>query len=417
MTAVVIEGVKRWDPLGTYAQRDVLQEQLEKVKKNTQHEHGDKYGKHWDKQHAEMKSFQTPAVLPSSTKTDDSPIRITVPIWLRKGHQRMYTEFDPEWKEFVKLQNDKKRLDQIKRQVGEAVVHQIGDNGKNKFELALIKFNGRVGIALEVVPQVFTPPIYEVPCFLISPSSLSFGWRPLTAQAGARMERVFRPVVLFDASTAALGTFFSITYAVTKAKIMDKLGWSKVGNAKSTIVLPQIPPESPDQVNASSATNTQSAKPIFPRFPSLENGDAMRKMHSDVVGSMPYSVAIQHATYAFNHVRNARQKLAVSTNVKGVCQVRGHITFFGDRGKFNLEVIAYYLPTDNVFLGAISVKSGWVVQDYRAWEKLKENERKQREQKRIQSKTPNAPTGSTPTKPTSTPSPDDNNDEDDKNNG
>lgn len=289
----------------------------------------------------------------------------------------MYTSDDPEAKDFVRIQSDPKKIEQLKRQVGQWAGSRL-KNPAHDINLRYIGFNGQVGVALSLVPQLHPPPLYEVPALVIFKDGIGLGWKVLRPDLGSRMEAVFRPSVTYAAAKASLNVFFLTSYAILKAKVTGNQ--PMVVNFKPRPTSSTMSAKDIDRDNSmpsmSSLPAGMNAAALQELMKVLHNGANTRERHSDLIKQLPLSTAVQMAAATFRQKQLLGTAQAQQTRARGVLQVRGHIVCMGERGQYQLDVVAFYLPSEDKFLGPLVLSNAYVVKDYNQWQKIEDKQKK-----------------------------------------
>lgn len=303
---------------------------------------------------------------------------ITLPVWIRERKSQLYTSEDPEAKDYVRIQSDPHKVDQLKRQVGQWAGTRL-KNPIHDVNLKYIEFTGQIGLALHLVPQLHPPPLYEVPAVVIFKDGIGLGWKVLRPDLGSRMEAVFRPGVTYAAAKASLNVFFLTSYAIMKAKLTG--GQSVVVNFKSakptsSIVSAKDIDKDNSMPSMANLPSGMSSATMQELMKVLHNGASTRERHSDLIKQLPLSTAVQMATATFRQRQLHGIAHAQQSRARGVLQIRGHIVCFGKRGQYQLDVVAFYLPSEDKFLGPLVLSNAYVVKDYNQWQQLEEQQRK-----------------------------------------
>lgn len=307
---------------------------------------------------------------------------ITLPVWIRERKSPLYTSDDAEAKDYARIQSDSSKVDQIKREVGQWMTTRL-KNPVHEVNLRYIGFNGKIGLALHLVPQLQAPPLYEIPAIVIFKDGIGLGWKVLRPDLGSRMEAVFRPGATYAAAKTSIKVFFLTSYAILKAKITE--GQSVVINIKSA--KPASPALSakdiekdnslPSMANLPAGMNAATMQELIKV---LHNGANTRERHSDLIKQLPLSTAVQLAAATFKQRQLHGIAHAQQHRARGVLQVRGHVVCFGERGTYQLDVVAFYLPAEDKFLGPISLSNAYVVKDYNQWQQI-EHQKQQHNKK------------------------------------
>lgn len=352
------------------------------------------HGDHWKKQHDSLQktSASSASVLTTGDMPPDIISTFTLPIWIREKKCPMYTSSDPEYKDYVRIQSDPKKVDQLKRQVGQWASARL-KNPAHEVNLKYIGFTGKIGVALDLVPQIVPPPLYEVPAIIIFKDGIGLGWKVLRPDLGSQMEAVFRPGVTYAAAKASLNVFFLTSYAIAKAKltgdqhVVVKLSSAKPSNsvmsAKDIERDNTIPPISKLPPGMNTATIQELMKV-------LHNVSNTRERHNDLIKQLPLSTAVQVAAATFKQKQLVGIAHAQQTRTRGVLQIRGTIACFGERGKYQMDVVAFFLPSEDKFLGPLVVSNAYLVKDYSRWQQLEEQKKKKKLESQRQDSDPKA---------------------------
>lgn len=327
---------------------------------------------------------------------------ITLPVWIRAKSTPLYTSDDAEAKDYARIQSDAHKVDQIKRQVGQWMTTRL-KNPIHEVNLRYVGFNGKIGLALHLVPQLHPPPLYEVPAIIIFKDGIGLGWKTLRPDLGSRMEAVFRPGVTYAAAKTSLKVFGLSSYAILKAKI--------TGDQSLVVKMKSVKPASP--VVSAKDIEKDNSLPSMANLPAgmntakmhelikvLHNGASTRERHSDLIKQLPLSTAVQLAAATFKQKQLHGIAHAQQSRARGVLQVRGHVVCFGERGTYQLDVVAFYLPAEDKFLGPLTLNNAYVVKDYNQWEQLEQQQEQQlkkmdrdrREAQRLKLTAPETPT-------------------------
>lgn len=314
---------------------------------------------------------------------------VTLPVWIRERKCPLYQSSDSEYKEYVKLQSDEKRIADLKRQVGNWAISRL-KNPIHQRNLAYIDFKGHVTVVLELVPQLHPPPLYEVPCLVVFRDGLGLGWKVLAPEIGSKMESLMRPGIAYAAAKASFKAFFSTSYAIAKAKFSG-------GDAPKIITFGnhnhKPPTSTPDSIMSKKEIERDNNIPSMSQWPSnpsiqellraVHNGQSFQERHNNLIKNIPFSTAIQIAAATYKHKHLHAMAQDQQRRTRGTVQVRGAIVCLGDRGKYRMDVTAVYLPAEDKFIGPMMLNNAYIVKNYSQWDKLEEAKEKER-QKRIQ---------------------------------
>jgi len=329
------------------------------------------YSEHWGKKHAEIaanKNVRGGGNEEQDLSATDS-IVLKVPLWIRTREQQMYTESDKDWKAFALLQGDKKRVDALKKEIAKAVGKQL-HKAEHLVNLQHIAFKGKVGLALDVVPPIYPPDIYEMPAIFVTPTSITTGWTPLPDTYGPKMARILHPVIFAKAMAAGVQEFVYASYIITKARVSDRIGSTKsestTTNPITGVVEIAKAQTQEEEAKARFLTSRASEKNLTAMFPFLrgEFGEKEgQRQYRDVVKAMTYQTAIEQSVAVFQQRWMSAHLRALQASPQGGLQIRGFIDCFGMRGKYRLEVIAVYLPSDNAFVGKPIITGSYIIAD------------------------------------------------------
>jgi len=319
-------------------------------------------------------------IIQPGARTDGLPpdviSTVTVPIWIRARKGQLYQPDDPEYKDYVRIQSDKKKIAELKKQVADWAVARL-KNPSHEINLNYIGFQGQVTVVLDLVPQLHPPPLYEMPALILFKDGIGIGWKVLRPDLGARMESMMRPGVTYDAAKASIKAFFSTTYAIAKARFFGgnpaiiQIGANKPPN-------PVMSQKELDKDNAIPPMsqwpkNTQAMQELLR---AVHNGQNTRERHTELIKNLPFSVAVQFAAATFRRKQLHGLAHAQQNKARGVIQVRGAIVCMGDRGKYRMDVLAFYLPSEDKFVGTLIVRNAYIVKDYSQWQQIEEEKKK-----------------------------------------
>ena len=292
----------------------------------------------------------------------------------------MYTENDPQWKAIAELQQDRKRFGELKVKIAKDVAAQLRTYD-HQANLAYVQANITVSVYLEIVPPIMTPVAYEVPCILITPSTVALKWRQMSPMASTRTERIFHPVVFAKAFGEGLASFYNTSYLITKARLMDlytrqksiRLQVTLVGQGtRQRLVSMGLERNATEEEMLrfkmpTSQVNEKVGKIMFPFLRGDYGSEGSRKGYRDFVRSMTYKDAIEQATLVFNTRWVTSHLATLQENTPGACIIKGYVDCVGTKGRYRLEVEAFYVPADNVFVGSPRITEQYVVADINAF--------------------------------------------------
>lgn len=213
----------------------------------------------------------------------------------------------------------------------------------------------------------------------IDSSEVKFGWRVLPDSTGSRVERIFHPIIFAEAFAVGVKEFALATFLITRARILDRINETKIVSYKvdhkngspplSTSIIDQQASEE-DKAKLRFPTTRASDRDMKVLLPFLRGQfgeESSRQKYRDLVKSMTYQTAIEHACATFNTAWLSRQFAALQNTPRGACQVRGFVDCIGARGKYRLEVMAIYLPSENAFVGRPVILGAFVIADLPKW--------------------------------------------------
>lgn len=337
---------------------------------------------HWKKAHeAIQKSSPKTAAkssLDASTELGNQPSdvisTITIPVWFRAKKGTLYQPGDEEFREYVRIQSDEKKMIDLKRQVARMATERLA-NPAHQMNLKHIGFQGEVHIALELVPQLFPPPVYEVPAIVLFKDGISYGWKELRPEIGSRLESVMRPSVAYAASKASVKAFFLASWAIAKAKIFGGHVAFGQSHPQGTVMTKKELEQDNDIPSASQwPTDAKAMQELVRAVHSSQN---TRAVHSELLKTIPFSVAIQFAAATFRRRQLIGQAHMQQHRARGVIQVRGSLMCMGETGKYKTTVIAFYLPSEDKFLGPLVIGNAYIIKDFSAVERIHDRKKKQ----------------------------------------
>ena len=208
--------------------------------------------------------------------------------------------------------------------------------------------------------------------------SVDIGWTALPPAGSAKIERMFHPVVFSQAFFAGVKAFSLTTFYITKAKILDQFRgaepskitvsmvqngngkilthlWIEKGLTREQQLITQLP------MNRLPDKQAKLALPFLKGGPAKES--IMKSNYRNMISSTTYSDAIEHASGVFKQTWLDGQMAAVQDTTKGVVVIKGYLDCFGHHGRYRLEVAAFYLPGQDIFVGAPQVTNAFIMPD------------------------------------------------------
>ncbi|KAI1613772.1 hypothetical protein EDD37DRAFT_484051 [Exophiala viscosa] len=323
---------------------------------------------------------QQDAVATGSTIAEQEGIPFMLPIWLRRRRSPLYTADDPDWKAFQKAQQDKKLMSEMRVAIIQLLEKEINKD-KWRPSIQAINAGGKIQTrsSLILVPPLFPPDIYEVPCVFVVPGGLKVGWRRLPQHMGSRLDHIFHPVVFTDAFYVAFQVFCKTSYQITHARLTDRFNSSKSSSADG------VPPAEIGELSQTeekkvsetektlsrlvSQRQSEDDKAIWLPFLHGEYGErpAMRN-YRDLVKSMTYRGAIDEACGMFRAkwiigLSNMQAKTAIRDG----CTIEGTVDLVGVRGVVRLFVLVAYSPESNAITSPLVIVRANIVPHAARW--------------------------------------------------
>lgn len=319
-----------------------------------------------------------PTAMSGTGSGTGSIAQITIPIWFREREREYFKETDPEWQSFLHFQQDQKKVMEVYMKLYKTVARQL-HSPRHAPQLQYINFKHSMGANFELVIPIFKPITYEVPCISVtSDRNLALGWLALPPAGSAKIERMFHPVVFSHAFLAGVKAFSSTTFYITKAKISDQYNGAEpskmsvsmvhMGNRKIVTNLTiQKGLSREQQIVTQLPMNRIPEKHAKLNLPFLRGeaaaGSTMKKNYRDVVSSTTYSDAIEHASLVFKQTWLDKHMAAVQDTTNGVLIIKGFLDCFGEHGTYRLEVAAFYLPSEDAFVGEPQITNAFIMPD------------------------------------------------------
>ncbi|KAK4938177.1 hypothetical protein LTR10_021336 [Elasticomyces elasticus] len=316
-----------------------------------------------------------------SQQQQDEGIPFMLPLWFRRKRAPLYTADDPDWQAFQKVQQDQKVMSDIIRAVMDMVEKEIGTS-RYKQSVRAACPDGRIlaKTKLSLVPSLYPPDIYEVPCVLLKPNGLSVGWRQLPENVGSKMDHIFHPLAFANAFYAGFKVFCKVSYQITYARLTDRFNSSKTSpsddaSMKEKSVLPQT-----EQKKAVTETEKTLSGLVSNRLSEDDKAKWLPFLHGeygersgmrnyrDLVKSMTYRGAIDEACGMFRAKWVTAQKaLQTHANIRNECSIQGSVDLVGTRGVLHLDVFVAYSPANNAIISPLIVHRAYLIPNSRTW--------------------------------------------------
>lgn len=295
---------------------------------------------------------QTPD-LPKATKGGNSnttsapPIWIPIPIWTTLKKAPEYKATDPEWKEFLKLEQDPDRVQKLKDGIARNVATSILDGLAPPVERAW-GFDGKVSCDSGHIDFVFpfSPPnIYERPGLLVTTSGIKWTSQELPDDRGRRFYRIFHPTVFAQAFWAGGKAFYRYHYNSFEKWISERLG--------------EQPKKSPSKTaskgfkgfSAAEQALLKKAFTISSSLTSIDLQDASELLKVLLPPPSPKS-AMEAAVNAYKRKQTHMQVTKWKECPRGGCYLTGHVDIRGTKATIRASVKAIYIPSQDIFLGS-----------------------------------------------------------------
>lgn len=365
LTLAIARTSDYWLPSDFRKALDTLNEDFDKAKKEVERKSKKtNYGEHWQAEHEKAISSgslpreQSDVVAKPS---QNQPIFLTFPIWMRLKNMPPYRDSDPEWEEFVKLQMDDARMEALFRNIAESTMAKFRQRPDARGILQKIRYRGQIGVSLEILVPYRPPPVYEVPGLLITAKKVSCAWRTLPEPYGSKLQRITHPVVFFRAFWMGVRVFCKITWSQLRSMINERLNRkpdssildfvktvparSGSGTARQEIKTDD-PSSSSNKDTVTDKFGTSQGLAIFPF-----NTKAVLQSQKSLLGAVSTESAIKQGVYAFQSTFMTLQLQAWREVPRGACMIEGWIDYLGEFGMVRSQVYAIYLPSKDIFLG------------------------------------------------------------------
>ena len=285
---------------------------------------------------------------------------VPIPLWTIKTRSPNYNHADPEWKEFLKLEEDSERMHDVKnnvaRQAAATIVKAIQPGTKRTLGL-----DEEISYSVKHVEVVFPfspPDLYERPGLLIGSSSVAFATKPLPSSQGGRYHRIFHPTVVLGAFYAGGQVFFKHHYAV----LMKRVSGSEDRTAK-----PLAPGKAAkgytaaekEQLDKSFGITKAGDQPKSATEGSLS--DEASDLLKMLLPSPDKESALSKAAKAYKRHISELQIAALRRSLRGACYVTGFVDLYGSKATARIHVTAVYFPSQDVFFGDPKISADVII--------------------------------------------------------
>ena len=277
-------------------------------------------------------------------------IWVPIPVWTTVKGAPEYKTTDPEWKEFLKLEQDRERMKKLKADIARAIATGVLDGLPPTIERAW-GFDGKVSCDSGQIDFVFpfSPPnIYERPGLLITSGGIKWTSHQLPDERGRRFYRIFHPTVFAQAFWAGGKAFYKFYYKALK-KRLSGVSTEKPSELQPRAVTRRIPSFTAAETSRliKALTISTSSTPID----SEDSGELLRVL---IPHPAPKS-AMEAAVNAYKRKHTDVQVAKWKECPRGGCYLMGHVDVRGTKATIRVSVRATYIPSQDKFLGAPTI--------------------------------------------------------------
>ncbi|KEF54326.1 uncharacterized protein A1O9_09492, partial [Exophiala aquamarina CBS 119918] len=335
--------------------------------------------KDWWAEHWRQTQRQTPANGDSRIGAEDkSTIHLMLPIWVRRTERGFYRENDPRWKAFQSFAQDEKRIQEVSQEIATYITDGLKAPKYGPWIVHLQAATMMVNT--EVIIPIKPPQLYEVPCVFIQQSGdVTYGWRRLPDSIGAKMDRIFHPVMLSKAFYAGCLAFADVTYLITKARLTDRLNTfrSHWDSSSPKSVKASTEEEKVNQRLMITKTSDEELKHTLPFLRGEYGENESRQLYREAVRSMTFKNAIETGCAVFRASWTTGQPNELLKNPGSFVQLKCIAHCIGDKGKLRFEVNAYYDVATNTLVGKPVITQAQIVPDVVRWHGTKSQNQSQ----------------------------------------
>lgn len=283
----------------------------------------------------------------SSKPVTFAPIWIPIPIWTTLKKAPEYKPTDPEWKEFLKLEQDRDRVKKLKGEVARTIATGVLDGLPPPIERAW-GFDGKVSYDSSQIDFVFpfSPPnIYERPALLITASGIKWTSQELPDERGRRFYRIFHPIVFAQAFWAGGKAFYRYHSSSIQKWVSEKFG-EQPKQSQTKIVPKGFRGFSTAEQALLKKAFTISSSPTL-----IDPQDASELLKVLLPPPAPKS-AMEAAVNAYKRKQTNTQVAKWKECPRGGCFLTGHVDIRGTKATIRVSVKAIYIPSQDIFLGS-----------------------------------------------------------------
>ena len=279
-----------------------------------------------------------------------TPIWVPIPIWTTSKKAPEYKTTDPEWNEFLKLEQDPERVKKLKGEVARIVATGVLDGLPPPVERAW-GFDGKVSFDSGQIDFVFpfSPPnVYERPGLLVSPNGIRWSSQELPDERGRRFHRIFHPVVFALAFWAGGKAFAGFYYTSFKTKVSEMFGEKpkRVQTRSVSNPFKGISPEEQAQLKRAFTLTTS---------PTLMDPEDSAELLRVLVPPPALKSAMEAAVNAYKRKHTHLQVAKWKECPRGGCYLTGHVDIRGTKATIRVSVKAIYIPAQDTFLGSPTI--------------------------------------------------------------
>jgi hypothetical protein len=276
-----------------------------------------------------------------------APIWVPIPIWTTLKKAPEYKPTDPEWKEFLKLEQDRDRVKKLKAEIARTIATGVLDGLPPQVERAW-GFDGTVSYDSGQIDFVFpfSPPnIYERPGLLITASGIKWTSQELSDERGRRFYRIFHPTVFAQAFWAGGKAFYKYHYASVTERVSKILGEEPRKSQPKTVSKAFRGFSAAELAELKKAFTISSASIL------IDPQDAAELLKVLLPPPAPKS-AMEAAVSAYKRKHTNLQVAKWKECPRGGCYLTGHVDIRGTKATIRVSVKAIYIPSQDIFLGS-----------------------------------------------------------------
>lgn len=299
---------------------------------------------------AQLSELSTRTATEQTSVIGFPPIWIPIPIWTIRKKPIEYMTTDPEWKEFVKLEQDKKRVKELKTIAAKAVAIAVLD-GLPPAALRVWGFDGHVKFDTGRIDFVFpthAPAPHERLGLMVSPRGIWWTTRPMTDERGRRFYRIFHPTVFASAFWAGGKAYYDYYFKIVETKASELLG-NKARNPQARSI-PKAPIGYTGKEQAELKKAFTTPNPSAPT--DLTDTAALLKT---LLPSPPPHSAMEAAVKAYKKTHTNLQVAKWKECPRGGCYLTGYVDIISPKATIRVTVKAVYIPSEDKFLGSPTV--------------------------------------------------------------